>query len=60
MNMYKGPMDKAKGGRFESGRQGWVGQRVWWSENGGDCSLTTIREREGEREKTLSLILNML
>ena len=25
-NMYKGPMDKAKGGRFDGGRWGWVGQ----------------------------------
>ena len=25
-NMYKGHMDKAKVGRFEGGRQGWVGQ----------------------------------
>ena len=25
-NMYKGHMDKAKGGRIESGRWGWVGQ----------------------------------
>ena len=25
-NVYKGPMDKAKGGRFEHRRQGWVGQ----------------------------------
>ena len=24
-NMYKGHMDKAKGGRIEGGRQGWVG-----------------------------------
>ena len=24
--MYKGHMDKAKGGRFEGGRQGWVSQ----------------------------------
>ena len=24
-NMYKGHMDKAKGGRFKVGRQGWVG-----------------------------------
>ena len=23
--MYNGHMDKAKGGRFEGGRQGWVG-----------------------------------
>ena len=25
-NMYKGHMDKAKGGRFEGGRRRWVGQ----------------------------------
>ena len=25
-NMYKGHMDKTKGGRFKGGRQGWVGQ----------------------------------
>ena len=25
-NMYKGHMDKAKGGGFEGGRRGWVGQ----------------------------------
>ena len=25
-NMYKGQMDKAKGGRIEGGRWGWVGQ----------------------------------
>ena len=24
-NMYKGPMDKAKRGRFNGGRWGWVG-----------------------------------
>ena len=26
-NMYKGHMDKAKGGRFKGGRQGWMGWR---------------------------------
>ena len=29
-NMYAGHMDKAKGGGVEGGRQGWVGQGVWW------------------------------
>ena len=28
--MYKGHMDKAKGGRFEGGRWGWVEWRAWW------------------------------
>ena len=37
-NMYKGPRDKAKRGRFKGGRLGWVGQRAWWGENGDDCT----------------------
>ena len=28
-NMYKGHMNKAKRGRFEGGRQGWVGRGPW-------------------------------
>ena len=27
-NMYKGHVDKDKGGRFEGGKWGWVGERV--------------------------------
>ena len=27
-NRYRGHMDKAKGGRFEGGRHGWVGWEV--------------------------------
>ena len=37
-NMYKGHMDKAEGGKFEGGRLGWVGKRVWWGENGDNCT----------------------
>ena len=33
-NIYKGHMDKAKGGRFEGGRWGWVGWGPWCGENG--------------------------
>ena len=36
--MYEGHMDKAKGGRFKGGRQG------WWGENGDNCTLTTIKK----------------
>ena len=35
--MYKGHIDKANGGRFQGGRQGWVGG-VWWGENGDNCT----------------------
>ena len=38
--MYKGYMDKAKGGRFKGGRQGWVG----WGENGDNWTGTTIKK----------------
>ena len=34
-------MDKAKGGRFEDGRHGWVAGG-WWDENGEDCTWTNI------------------
>ena len=37
-NMYKGHMDKVKGGRLEGGRQGWVGWGAWWDENGDDLT----------------------
>ena len=42
--MYKGHMDKVKGGRFEGGRCGWMGWGVWWSENGDNCTLMTIKK----------------
>ena len=29
-NMYKGHVDKAKGCKFEVGRQGWLGWRREW------------------------------
>ena len=28
---------KAKGGRIEGGRWGWLGWGVWWGENGDNC-----------------------
>ena len=34
-NMYKGPMDKVKGGMLEGRRRG---RGVWWSENGDNCT----------------------
>ena len=40
-NMCKGHMDKAKGGRFEGGRQGWVGQ----GGHGGMKTETTVLEQ---------------
>ena len=33
-NMYKGHMDKTKGGKIEGRKQGWVG----WGENGNNCT----------------------
>ena len=33
-NMYKGHMDKAKGGRFKGKRQGWVGWGTVVGKNG--------------------------
>ena len=40
--MYKGHMDKAKGGRFEGRRQGWVGRGA----RGGRKMETTILEKQ--------------
>ena len=37
-NMYKGPMDKAKGSRFEGGRRGWVGWGSKGKKTGDNCS----------------------
>ena len=37
-NMYIGHMDKAKGGRFEVGRWGWVGWGGVGDENGDNCT----------------------
>ena len=37
-NMYKGPMDKAKGGRMEGGSWGSVGQGIVVGENGDNCT----------------------
>ena len=39
-NKYKGHMDKAKGCRYEGGRQGWGGE-VWGVEMG-----TTVPQQE--------------
>ena len=41
-NMYEGHMDKAKEGRFEGGRQGWVGQ----AGRGGMKMGTTVLEQQ--------------
>ena len=41
-NMYEGHMDKAKGGDFEGGRQGWVGCRG----HGGAKINTNILEEQ--------------
>ena len=35
---------KAKGGRIEGGRWGWLGWGVWWGENGDNCVCTTIKK----------------
>ena len=35
-NMYKGPMDKAKGGK-------------WWWENGDNCIRTTIKNDKNNK-----------
>ena len=40
--MYKGHMDKAKEGRFEGGRQGWVG----WGQRGRVKMETTVPEQQ--------------
>ena len=32
--MYKGPMDKAKGGSVRVGSGGGEGRGLWWGENG--------------------------
>ena len=29
-NIYKGHMDKTKGGGSRGGRWGWLGRREWW------------------------------
>ena len=42
--MYKGHMDKAKGGRFEVGRQDGWGRGAWWGENG--KMETTVLEQQ--------------
>ena len=36
--IYKGHMDKVKGGKIKGGRQGWVGGGEWWRENGDNCT----------------------
>ena len=40
-NMYRGHMDKAKGGRIESGRWGWLGVR-----SGGEKIETSVLEQQ--------------
>ena len=37
-NMYKGPLDKAKGGSFKGGRWGWVRWEAPWGGNGDNCT----------------------
>ena len=37
-NMNTGHMDKAKEGRFEGGRLGWVQRGSWVGENGDNCT----------------------
>ena len=37
-NMYKGPMDKDKGGRIECGRGREQGRGEQWGENGDNCN----------------------
>ena len=45
--MYKGHMDKAKGGRFEGGRWG----EVRWGRPGGVKMETTVLEQQKKNEK---------
>ena len=45
-NMYKGHMDKAKGGKAGSrvgGGDRWGEWEAWWGENGDNCAWTTIK-----------------
>ena len=42
MNMYKGPRDKAKGGRIAGGRWGWVE----WEESSIGKTVTTVLEQQ--------------
>ena len=52
-NMYEGPMDKAKGGRFKDGRWRRVGQgQGWWKRS--NCTWATIREEKKVIMKSLS------
>ena len=44
-NNYKGPMDKAEGGRIEGDRWGWVG----WGESGGGKMETTLLEQQQQQ-----------
>ena len=42
--MYKGPMDKAKGGSVRVGSGGGEGRGLWWGENGDNWTWTTIQK----------------
>ena len=56
--MYEGHMDKAKGGGFEGGRQGWVGWGgVGWP--GGVKMETTVLEQQFLKRSTALNIINM-
>ena len=41
-NMYKGHLDKTKGGRIKGGKWGQLVWVEWWGRNGDNCILKTI------------------
>ena len=54
--MYKGHMDKAKGGRFEGGRWGWVG----WEVCGGVKMETIVLEQQLKKRKKKNFIIQFI
>ena len=48
-NIYKGHMDKTKGGRFEGRRWGWLGWGKWWGEK---CRQLYLNNNKRKLKKT--------
>ena len=47
-NMYKGHVDKAKGGEDRGWEVGMAGVRgEWWEEKGDNCTCITIKKKKG-------------
>ena len=52
-NMYKGHMDRAKAGRINGGRWGWVGQGRGWGEMETTILVQQLKNKATRKKRNL-------